>query len=99
MSPIAYNRQINRKAYIWKIFAKDDLIVVSFGVAVTQGLIGDSRLTFAFFGLFFLYLVTLRLGRPPGFDVHWFRALLTPNVMRPGQIQFLGPVNKDLKTS
>jgi len=84
MESIRYHRQLSRSIYIWGIFTPRDFGLLSSPWPPTSWRRQQSAHAAHPRG-YPAYLAALRLGRPPGFDVHLFRSWFLPRHFRPGR--------------
>lgn len=86
MRRIPYNRAMNLKTYPFGIFDYPDLfIMVITGMAVLMFL--DDYLILGVVEILYVgYVVSLRVGKPLGYDRHFMKSKFLPGFMRPGQI-------------
>jgi|GEM_PF-4586513 len=83
-----YNRAINLPRYPFMFFRYEDLIIAGCITIGALMLVQSFLLGFSGATLYGMYLAILRAGRPMGHDMHFWRAHLTPKVLRAGQIPF-----------
>ena len=85
MLTIRYHRQLARSIYIWGVFTPHDFGILIIGLALNM-VIFDSNLMIVLLLVGFpAYLAAVRLGRPPGNDIHYFGSLATPRLIRPSR--------------
>lgn len=85
MTPIRYHRQLGRSIYIWGLFTPRDFAALIAGLALNLLIFDSGWGMLVLLGGYPCYLAALRLGRPPGYDVHLLRSLFSPRQFRPGR--------------
>jgi hypothetical protein len=83
---VHYNRQLTKSIYILGIFTTHDFgcLVIILGIYM---LLFESTLGLvSILGCYPTYLILLRLGKPAGYDVHFFKTYFYPLIFRPGRI-------------
>lgn len=85
MEPLRYHRQLSRSIYIWGIFTPRDFGLLIIALAANMLTVGSNLGMLGILVVYPAYLALFRLGRPPGWDVHLFRSLVTPRHFRPGR--------------
>jgi hypothetical protein len=83
---IHFNRQLTKSIYIFGIFTPNDFgfLIITLGLYIL--LFDNSLGLISILGCYPAYLLLLRLGKPPGYDVHFFKAYAYPRLIRPGRI-------------
>ena len=92
MSPVNYNQQTARSVYIWGFLTGTDLMVIIGAFSLNMITVSETLVNFLIFGGYPIYLITLRVGRKPGYDWHFFSSLLQSKTLRPGRRPFRYPV-------
>lgn len=92
MNPVAYNQQTARSVYIWGILTGTDIMVIIGAFSINMVTIEEILLTILIFGGYPIYLISLRIGRLPGYDWHYFSSHFQPKFLRPGRRPFRFPV-------
>ena len=83
---IGYNRQINRKVLYLGFLTFPDFFVMITGIGIFTAL-QRIHVAVLFVFCYMLYGVVFRLGRAPGYDMHFFRRLMSPIHRRPGHLE------------
>lgn len=92
MNPVVYNQQTARSVYIWGFLTGTDLSVIIGMFSLNMVTVSETLFNFIIFGGYPIYLLTLRVGRIPGYDWHFFSSMLAPKALRPGRRPFRFPV-------
>jgi hypothetical protein len=83
MMELPYSRLLNRPVRYLKFFSVGDLFFL-----VIVGLLGTAFLGFGaamlFGAVYFVHLLVFRIGKRPGYDVHFFKSLVRPDRYRVG---------------
>jgi hypothetical protein len=87
MLAVRYHRQLGRSIYIWGIFTPGDFGTLIAALALDMLILDSNWGLVAVLAGYPAYLAAFRLGRPPGFDAHYFRSWLTPRHFRPGRME------------
>jgi hypothetical protein len=82
---IRYHRQLSRSVYLWGVFTPNDFGTLIIGLALNILIFNSNAGMAALLLGYPAYLAAFRLGRPPGNDVHFFRSLVLPRLLRPGR--------------
>ena len=85
MLALRYHRQLARSIYIWGVFTPGDFGALIIGLGLNMVLLGSNAGLVAILAGYPAYLAAFRLGRPPGYDAHFFRSYLLPRQFRPGR--------------
>ncbi len=85
MTPIRYHRQLSRSIYIWGVFTPHDFGVLIVALALNMLIFNSNFGMILILGGYPGYLAAFRLGRPPGYDTHFFQSLLAPRLFRVGR--------------
>lgn len=91
MPPIRFHRQLARSIYIWGVFTPNDFGALIVALALNMLILNSNAGMLAILGGYPAYLVVFRLGRPPGYDSHFFRSFFLPRTLRPGRADALSP--------
>lgn len=85
MPTVRYHRQLARSIYIWGVFTPNDFGILIAALGANILLLSSNAGMVAILVGYPAYLAAFRLGRPPGYDVHRFRSLALPTMLRPGR--------------
>jgi hypothetical protein len=83
MAEYPYSRLLNRPVRYFKFFTVGDLFVIVIGQLLVTAIFGLQAFILVF-AVFFGHLFLFRLGRRPGYDVHFFKSLFRPEKYRIG---------------
>jgi hypothetical protein len=75
MTEFPYSRLLNRPVRYGKYFTMIDLFIIVVGLLVVTPLMGLGAFL-AGFVFYFLHLLFFRLGKRPGYDVHFFKSYI-----------------------
>ena len=92
MKYIVYNQQTARSVYIWGFLTGTDLMVIMAAFSLNMITVSETTLNLCIFGGYPIYLLTLRVGRLPGYDWHLFSSIFQPKFLRPGRRPYRYPV-------
>jgi hypothetical protein len=84
---VRYHRQLGRSIYIWGVFTPGDFGALIVALALDMLILDSNWGMVAVLAGYPAYLAAFRLGRPPGYDAHYFRSWLTPRLFRPGRVE------------
>jgi hypothetical protein len=88
MLTVRYHRQLGRSLYIWGVFTPRDFAALIAGLAANLLLFDSTWGMIGLLGGYPAYLALFRLGRPPGYDAHFFRSFFAVRRLRPGRACF-----------
>ena len=91
MPPIRFHRQLARSIYIWGVFTPNDFGALIIALALNMLILDSNAGMLAILGGYPAYLAAFRLGRPPGYDSHFFRSFFIPRILRPGRADAVSP--------
>jgi hypothetical protein len=91
MLSIRFHRQLARSIYIWGVFTPNDFGALIIALALNMLILESNAGMLAILGGYPAYLAAFRLGRPPGYDSHFFRSFLLPRTLRPGRAAARSP--------
>ena len=91
MTPIRYHRQLARSIYIWGVFTPHDFGVLIVALALNMLIFNSNAGMILLLGGYPAYLAAFRLGRPPGYDDHFFRSWFLPRLFRAGRTEASSP--------
>lgn len=92
MLAIRYHRQLARSIYIWGVFTPNDFGALIIALAANLLLFNSNWGMVAILAGYPAYLAAFRLGRPPGYDAHFFRSQFIPRLFRPGRVEARRPL-------
>ena len=87
MLAIRYHRQLARSIYIWGVFTPNDFGTLIGALALNMVILDSNWGLVAILAGYPAYLAAFRLGRPAGYDAHYFRSLFLPRHLRPGRVE------------
>jgi hypothetical protein len=91
MLTVRFHRQLARSIYIWGVFTPNDFGALIAALAGNMMLLNSNVGMLVILGGYPAYLAAFRLGRPAGFDAHFFRSFFLPRILRPGRGDSEGP--------
>ena len=91
MLTVRFHRQLARSIYIWGVFTPNDFGALILALAFNMLVLNSNAGMLAILGGYPAYLAGFRLGRPAGFDSHFFRSFFLPRTLRPGRADFASP--------
>jgi hypothetical protein len=91
MLTVRFHRQLARSIYIWGVFTPNDFGALIIALAANMLLLNSNTGMLVILGGYPAYLAAFRLGRPAGFDAHYFRSFFLPRTIRPGRADFEAP--------
>jgi hypothetical protein len=87
MLTVRYHRQLGRSIYIWGVFTPGDFGALIIALALDMLILDSNWGMVAVLAGYPAYLAAFRLGRPPGYDAHYFRSWVLPRLFRPGRVE------------
>lgn len=97
MRRVVYNQQTARAVYIFGCLTWTDLLVIMAAFSLNMLTVEEFAFTVALFVGYPIYLISLRVGRNPGYDWHLFSSKVLPKAYRPGRRPFRFPITADTK--
>jgi len=83
---VYYNKSVNLSFYPFLFFTYQDIFIVAFmASALTAFFESIGAGVISTLG-YVCYLAIFRVGKPRGFDIHFFKGHLTPKHRKPGQL-------------
>lgn len=79
-----YLRLVNQPAMWFRYFTLGDIFIAGLGVILFFGISSSFLVLVVWLGLYLLFVLGLRVGRPLGNHMHLFKALTSPPNMRTG---------------
>jgi hypothetical protein len=89
MNPVHYNRQTNNKIYYFGIITIPEIFIMIIIGMVDIMLFKSATFMLVAMFAYMAYLGCFRVGKPNGYDVHFFKSLFTPKIFRPGKLDSL----------
>jgi hypothetical protein len=84
-SNVRFNKQLTRSIYILGVFTPNDFITLIICLCVNVLIVNSNICMILTLTGYPIYLALFRLGRNPGYDVHYFKSLFYSKNMRPGR--------------
>ncbi len=86
MEPIHYNRQTNTKIYYFGVVTIPEIFIMVIVGMICMNVFHSAALMLISMLIYVLYLGLFRAGKPAGYDMHLFKALWMPKILRPGKL-------------